>query len=109
MYWRSMVDAEDLTTVPPNQSHVKRFNSKKVDIQKKKTKNFVFPCRTGKIFQEEQPLSTAVDKERATSRKTLNTSLQKKEARDPDPDVAARQDFRSSVGDYLYRNHVAPR
>ena len=46
----------------------------------------------------------------ASSCRNLANILQKKEeARDPDPAVAAPQDFWSVMGDYIYRNHVAPR
>ena len=39
-----------------------------------------------------------------------NSSEEKEEeARDPDPDVEARQKFWSIVGDYVYRDHVAQR
>ena len=39
------------------------------------------------------------------------SSQEKEEARDSDPDVEVegRQDFWSTVGNYMYRNHVAPR
>ena len=37
------------------------------------------------------------------------SSEDKDEARYPNPDVEARQDFWSFIGDYIYRNHVAPR
>ena len=67
------------------------------------------PRRTGEILQERQPLSTDVYKaERATSLENISKVLQKKEARDPDPDVEARQ-FYSILGGYIYRDHVAPR
>ena len=47
----------------------------------------------------------------ATSGNNLNndSSEEKEEARDPSPDVAARQDFLSIMGVCIFRNHVAPR
>ena len=38
-----------------------------------------------------------------------NSSEGRQEARNPDSDVEARQDFWSIVGDYIHLNHVAPR
>ena len=38
-----------------------------------------------------------------------HSSEEKEEARDPDPDVEARQDSWSVIGNYIHRNHVAPR
>ena len=57
----------------------------------------LFPCRTGEMLQEWQPLSTAVY--RGTEG----------EARDPSPDLEARQDFWSMMGNHICPNHVAPR
>ena len=38
-----------------------------------------------------------------------NSSEEKEEARDADPDIEARQEFWKIMGDYIQRNHVAPR
>ena len=38
-----------------------------------------------------------------------NSSEEKEEARDADPDIEARQDFWKIMRDYIYRNHVVPR
>ena len=73
---------------------------------------FVFPCRTGEILQEGQPLSTAVFTPGGDLRQEVqdNPSEEKEEeAQDPDPDVKARQYFWSIVGDYVHRDHFAKR
>ena len=38
-----------------------------------------------------------------------HSSEEQEEARDPDPDVEARQHFWSILGNYIFRNHVASR
>ena len=53
------VDAEDLETMLPSESHMKRNKSKELDIQTRDNE-FVFPGRTGEVLQEGQPLSTDV-------------------------------------------------
>ena len=40
---------------------------------------------------------------------SANSSEEKRIARDPNPDVQARQDFRSIMRNYTNRSHVAPR
>ena len=104
------MDTKDLKTIPPSEIHVKSFKSEEVDIPKRNSE-FVFPCRTGEILKEGQPLSTAVYKaEGDFIRETQQTSAEEKEgAQDPDPDVEVRQDFWSIMGDDIYWNHVAPR
>ena len=67
------------------------------------------------MLQEGQLSSTAVYKAEIdlTRESRQNSSEAKEDARDPDPDpdpdVQAQQDFWSIMGDYVYRNHVAPR
>ena len=63
------------------------------------------------MLQERQPLSTAVYQAGSDLRQELEEqpSEQEGEARDPSPGLEARQDFRSIVGGYIYRLHVAPR
>ena len=77
----------------------------------KRNGDIVFPCKTDEIVQAWQPLSTAVYKAESdpTRKSQDNSSDGKEEARDPDPDVEIRQYFRSIVGIYTFRNHVAPR
>ena len=41
--------------MPPSEIHVKRFESNEADVNE-----FVFPCSTGEILQEGQPLPTTV-------------------------------------------------
>ena len=80
--------------------------------KKKEIKSeFVFPCWTGEILQEEQPLSTAVCEAAGDFRQESERKASEEEgdARGPSPDVEARQDVTSILGDYLYRTHVAPR
>ena len=89
-----MVDAVDLQTIPPSEKHVKSFKSKVETL--KRNNEFVFPCRTGEILQG-QPLSTAVyeaggDVMRESQQ---NSSGEKLQARDPDPDVEARRESES--------------
>ena len=50
-------------------------------------------------------------KREATSGKHFQETCSEEEgeARDPSPDLEARQDSVSIMGDYIYRNHVAPR
>ena len=46
----------------------------------------------------------------ATSGNTFKKNpLEEREARDPSPDLGARQDFWRVMGDYVYLNHVAPK
>ena len=83
------VDTEDPKTMPPSEINIKRFKSKWVDILKG------FPCRTDEISQEGQPLSTVVYKAESDFKRESqqNSSEEKEEARDLDPDVEARRDF----------------
>ena len=74
--------------MPPSEIHVKSFKSEEVDTQERERERermvFVFPCRTGGILQEAQPLSTAV--------------------------CEAGGDFGylwSIMGEIIFRNHVA--
>ena len=77
----------------------------------KRDREFVFPCRTGELLQEGQPLSTAVYKAESDLRRESQqiSSGEEEEARDPSPDVETRQDFCNIMGDYMCRNHVAPK
>ena len=70
----------------------------------------MFTCRTEKVLQEGQPLSTAVFKTGGELGQSFQrrSSEEEGEARDPSPNVEARQDFWSIMGDDVYRNHVAP-
>ena len=52
-------DTEDLKTMPPSDSHVKRFKSKEVNIPKRNGE-CVLPHRTGDILQDGQSSSTVV-------------------------------------------------
>ena len=72
---------------------------------------FVFPCKTGEILQERHLLSTAVYKAGGDLRRGYqqHSPEEEEEARDPDPDVEALRDVLFMIGDYMYRNHVAPR
>ena len=78
---------------------------------KKRDNFFVFACRTGELLQEWQPLSTAVRQAESDLKQESQeqTSEEGGYVRDPDPDVEARHDFWSIVGDYMNRNHVARR
>ena len=77
---------------------------------RKRNNAFVFPCRTNEILQGGRPSSAAVYRARKDLRQESQpTSSEEKEARDPSPDVEARQDFWSVTGDYIFRYHVAPR
>ena len=78
-----------------------------MDIQEKDTV-FVIPCMTGETLQEGQPLSTAVYQAGSDLRRESQQHSSGKKVRNPDPDVEARQDFWSIIGDYVYRDHVAP-
>ena len=47
----SIVNTEDLTTIPPSEIHGKGFKSKEVAIFLRNNE-CVFPCRAGEILQE---------------------------------------------------------
>ena len=104
------VETEDLNTVPPSEIHVTRFKSKGVDIQTRDNE-FVFPCRTGEIVQEGQPLRTAVHTLAATQVENLSKFLLQKKKPDIQIQMSKvdKQDFGSIMVDYMCRNHVAPR
>ena len=90
--------------------HVKRLAIKSGG--QKRNDEFVFPCRTGEILQEGQPLSTVVYRAGPTSGNTFNSNLQKKKKEKPEIQVQILNlDKISEVQCeiYLYRNHVAPR
>ena len=54
------VDTKNMQTIPPSEIHAKRFKSKEWTF--KTETEFVFPCRTGEILHEGQPLSAALYK-----------------------------------------------
>ena len=73
----------------------KRFKSKEMDIQKRDN-GFVFPCRTCEILRNGQPLSIAVYKAEGDLMRECQQKFfrrKRRNARDPDPDVKAQQDF----------------
>ena len=77
----------------------------------KRNNEFVFPCGKGEILHEGQPLSTVVYRAASDlmSESQQHSAEEKEEARDPDPDVEARQDSWSLMGDCIFRIHGAPR
>ena len=87
-----------------------QIQTKRGGHSKKETINSECPCRTDEILQEGQPLFTAVYKaEGVLKREYQQHSSEEAWDQDSDPDVEARQDFWSVMGDYIYWNHVAPR
>ena len=57
------------------------------------------------MLHERQPLSSAVLRQQFEEQ----SSEEEGEVLDRSPDLEARQDFWSIMGDYICRNHVAPR
>ena len=132
------VDTEGPQTIPPCETHVKDSNQKKWKFSRETTNLFSNPKKAD-ILQEWQTLSTSIYKAGSgTTRETQQKSSEEKEApdpsavvyqalgdnrqylqeepwqeevevRDPSPDLEARQDFRTCMGDYTYWNHGAPR
>ena len=90
-------DTEDLNTMPPSDIRMKRSKAKEVDIPKSDSE-FVFPCRTVEILPEEWSASTVVYHADGDTRQEFEEG----DARDPDPDIDARQVFWSVVGDYIF-------
>ena len=105
------LDTEALQTVPSSENRAKKLQIKQKWEFSTRNDEFVFPCKSGEVLQVDQPLSTAIYM--AWGNTTLEfqevSSEEKDEARDPDPDGEARQDFWSILGNYICRNHVAPR
>ena len=85
----------------------KRYKIKNKWTFSRDTINWDSQTGLAKSCKKGQPLSTAVYEAESDLRRA--SSEEKHEARDPDPDVDARQDFWSVMGNYMYRNPLAPR
>ena len=101
-----IAETEDLKTMPPFETHVQRFKSKEMDIQKRE--RICIPMQDGRNTARR----TAVIHRAGGDLKQEfqeTSSVAEGEIRDPSPDLEARQEFRISRRDYKYRTHDAPR